>query len=186
MSFTHLHCHGQYSLLDGHCRYNKLAAKAKELGQTALAITEHGYMFGAVEFTTPVRMSASSPSSAANSTRHRPPSMRSRQPQSQAGTSSCCLRPPPAITTCSSWPASLRPTACITSRASTWTFSRSTTKASFASLLACRGISPLSCSQETKRALMRKHRSSKISLVRTSTSSCSITAWKTRKRSSSR
>lgn len=50
MSFTHLHCHGQYSLLDGHCRYNKLAAKAKELGQTALAITEHGYMFGAVEF----------------------------------------------------------------------------------------------------------------------------------------
>lgn len=50
MSFTHLHCHGQYSLLDGHCRYSKLAAKAKELGQTALAITEHGYMFGVVEF----------------------------------------------------------------------------------------------------------------------------------------
>lgn len=50
MSFVHLHVHTEYSLLDGACRIGKLAHAAKELGQTALAITDHGVMYGAVEF----------------------------------------------------------------------------------------------------------------------------------------
>ena len=50
MAFTHLHVHTEYSLLDGACRIDKLLAKAKELGQTAMAITDHGVMYGAVKF----------------------------------------------------------------------------------------------------------------------------------------
>lgn len=48
--FVHLHVHTQYSLLDGHSRIKSLVKKAKELGQPALAITDHGYMYGIVEF----------------------------------------------------------------------------------------------------------------------------------------
>ena len=50
MAFVHLHVHTEYSLLDGACRVEKLVSKAKELGQTALAITDHGVMYGAVAF----------------------------------------------------------------------------------------------------------------------------------------
>lgn len=48
--FTHLHVHTKFSLLDGHCRIEELVQRAVELGQTALAITDHGYLYGAVEF----------------------------------------------------------------------------------------------------------------------------------------
>lgn len=48
--FTHLHLHTQFSLLDGACRLGNLAARAKELGMTSLAITDHGNMYGAVDF----------------------------------------------------------------------------------------------------------------------------------------
>ena len=50
MSFVHLHVHTEYSLLDGDCRIEPLVARAKELGQTALAVTDHGVMYGAVAF----------------------------------------------------------------------------------------------------------------------------------------
>ncbi len=50
MAFTHLHVHTAYSLLDGACRISDLVARAKELGMTSLAITDHGVMFGCVEF----------------------------------------------------------------------------------------------------------------------------------------
>lgn len=50
MSFVHLHVHTEYSLLDGDCRIEQLVSRAKELGQTALAITDHGVMYGAVAF----------------------------------------------------------------------------------------------------------------------------------------
>ena len=50
MSFVHLHVHSEYSLLDGACRIDDMAACAKELGQNALAITDHGVMYGAVNF----------------------------------------------------------------------------------------------------------------------------------------
>ncbi len=52
MAFTHLHVHTEYSLLDGACRIDKLLDKAKELGMTACAITDHGVMYGAVQFFT--------------------------------------------------------------------------------------------------------------------------------------
>lgn len=48
--FVHLHTHSEYSLLDGACRLKEMAAYAKSLGQTALALTDHGNMYGAVEF----------------------------------------------------------------------------------------------------------------------------------------
>ena len=50
MSFVHLHVHTEYSLLDGACRIEEIAKRAKELGQTALAVTDHGVMYGAVAF----------------------------------------------------------------------------------------------------------------------------------------
>lgn len=50
MSFTHLHVHTEYSLLDGACRINELVSTAKGLGQKSLAITDHGVMYGAVAF----------------------------------------------------------------------------------------------------------------------------------------
>ncbi len=48
--FTHLHVHTEYSLLDGMCRISKLVARAKELGMDSLAITDHGVMYGVIEF----------------------------------------------------------------------------------------------------------------------------------------
>ena len=50
MAFVHLHVHTEFSLLDGACRIEKVAKRAKEMGQTALAITDHGVMYGAVAF----------------------------------------------------------------------------------------------------------------------------------------
>jgi DNA polymerase III subunit alpha len=48
--FTHLHVHTEYSLLDGMCSISKLVARAKELGMDSLAITDHGVMYGVIEF----------------------------------------------------------------------------------------------------------------------------------------
>lgn len=48
--FVHLHVHTQYSLLDGMIRLNELFKKAKEFGMPAIAITDHGNMFGAIDF----------------------------------------------------------------------------------------------------------------------------------------
>lgn len=48
--FTHLHVHTEYSLLDGACKIGALLDRAKELGQTSLAITDHGAMYGAIDF----------------------------------------------------------------------------------------------------------------------------------------
>ena len=50
MSFTHLHVHTQYSLLDGAARVGDLIAHCKELGMDTLAITDHGVMYGVVDF----------------------------------------------------------------------------------------------------------------------------------------
>jgi DNA polymerase-3 subunit alpha len=46
---AHLHVHSEYSLLDGACKIEKLAARAAEFGQPALGLTDHGVMNGAVE-----------------------------------------------------------------------------------------------------------------------------------------
>src|ERR1700733_13139431 len=50
MSFVHLHCHSEYSLLDGANRIDSLIHRALEFEQPALAITDHGNLFGAWEF----------------------------------------------------------------------------------------------------------------------------------------
>ena len=50
MSFVHLHLHSEYSLLDGACRIDGLMDRVKELGQTAVAITDHGVMYGCIDF----------------------------------------------------------------------------------------------------------------------------------------
>ena len=50
MSFVHLHVHTEFSLLDGACRIDGLAKRVKELGQPAVAVTDHGVMYGAVDF----------------------------------------------------------------------------------------------------------------------------------------
>ena len=50
MAFAHLHVHTEYSLLDGACRIDALAKRIKELGQTSVAITDHGVMYGCVNF----------------------------------------------------------------------------------------------------------------------------------------
>ncbi|MDD4850564.1 MAG: DNA polymerase III subunit alpha [Gemmiger sp.] len=48
--FTHLHVHTEYSLLDGACRIDRLFERVKALGQTAVAITDHGVMYGCIQF----------------------------------------------------------------------------------------------------------------------------------------
>src|SRR5205085_12200335 len=50
MSFVHLHLHTEYSLLDGATRPDQLAKRVSQLGMPACAITDHGNMFGAIEF----------------------------------------------------------------------------------------------------------------------------------------
>ena len=50
MAFTHLHVHTEYSLLDGSCKIKELVARAKELGMDSMAITDHGVMYGVIDF----------------------------------------------------------------------------------------------------------------------------------------
>ena len=50
MSFVHLHVHSEYSLLDGACRIDRMMDRVKELGQDAIAITDHGVMYGCIDF----------------------------------------------------------------------------------------------------------------------------------------
>ena len=50
MSFVHLHVHSEYSLLDGACRIGGMMDRVKEIGQNAIAITDHGVMYGCIDF----------------------------------------------------------------------------------------------------------------------------------------
>ena len=50
MDFTHLHVHTEYSLLDGSSKIKEIVARAKELGMDSLAITDHGVMYGVIDF----------------------------------------------------------------------------------------------------------------------------------------
>ena len=50
MAFTHLHVHTEYSLLDGSSKIKELTARAKELGMDSMAITDHGVMYGVIDF----------------------------------------------------------------------------------------------------------------------------------------
>ncbi len=55
MSFAHLHLHTEYSLLDGACRINKLIPRLKALGMDACAVTDHGALYGAIDFYTAMK-----------------------------------------------------------------------------------------------------------------------------------
>ena len=55
MAFTHLHLHTEYSLLDGACRIGSLAKRLKELGMDSCAMTDHGVLYGAIEFYTAMK-----------------------------------------------------------------------------------------------------------------------------------
>ncbi|NMC11475.1 MAG: DNA polymerase III subunit alpha [Chloroflexi bacterium] len=50
MTFVHLHVHSEYSLLDGFCNLKKLVNRAKDMGMPAIALTDHGTMFGVIDF----------------------------------------------------------------------------------------------------------------------------------------
>ena len=50
MGFTHLHVHTEYSLLDGACRIRDMMQRVKDIGQDAIAITDHGVMYGVIDF----------------------------------------------------------------------------------------------------------------------------------------
>ena len=50
MGFVHLHLHTEYSLLDGACRIERLMDRVKALGQDTVAVTDHGVMYGVVDF----------------------------------------------------------------------------------------------------------------------------------------
>ena len=50
MGFVHLHVHSEYSLLDGACRIRKMMDRVKEIGQDAIALTDHGVMYGVIDF----------------------------------------------------------------------------------------------------------------------------------------
>ena len=51
MGFTHLHVHTEYSLLDGSNKIKEYVARVKELGMDSAAITDHGVMYGVIDFT---------------------------------------------------------------------------------------------------------------------------------------
>src|SRR5205807_10216343 len=59
--FVHLHTHTEYSLLDGAARIGELVETARRMGQPAVAITDHGVLYGAVEFTTAARKAGIKP-----------------------------------------------------------------------------------------------------------------------------
>lgn len=50
MSFVHLHVHSEFSLLDGACRISSMMDRVKEIGQNAIALTDHGVMYGCIDF----------------------------------------------------------------------------------------------------------------------------------------
>src|SRR5438067_5925049 len=59
--FAHLHVHSEYSLLDGVSRIPRLVERAKELGMESLALTDHGAMYGAIEFYQPAKKAGVKP-----------------------------------------------------------------------------------------------------------------------------
>ena len=67
MSFVHLHVHTEYSLLDGSNKIKEYVARVKELGMNSAAITDHGVMYGVIDFYRRRAPRASNPSSDARS-----------------------------------------------------------------------------------------------------------------------
>ena len=70
MKFTHLHVHTEYSLLDGSNKIKEYVARVKELGMDSAAITDHGVMYGVIDFTGQPKRRGSTPSWAVRYTWH--------------------------------------------------------------------------------------------------------------------
>lgn len=140
MSFAHLHVHTEYSLLDGACRIRDLPKLVKSMGQTACAITDHGVMYGAVDFYRACKAEGIKPIIGcevyvAPRTRFD----KQHEFDSEAVIWCCCARMRRAIgifPTSSQWRTSR---AFTSSRASTWIFCVSTPRASSRS----RRVSPV-------------------------------------------
>ncbi len=75
MSFAHLHVHTEYSLLDGSNKIKEYVARVKELGMNSAAITDHGVMYGVIDFYREAKSRALSRSSAVRSMWHRIPAL---------------------------------------------------------------------------------------------------------------
>lgn len=98
MSFTHLHLHTEYSLLDGACRIPKLVERIKALGMTSCAITDHGVMYGCIDFYSAMKDAGIKPIMAARSTSAATGWTNLPRTASTA-TSSSCAKTTPAIRT---------------------------------------------------------------------------------------
>ena len=80
MSFAHLHVHTEYSLLDGSNKIKEYVKRIKELGMTAGAITDHGVMFGVIDFYKEAKAAGIDPVWDARSTWPRTPDLTGRCP----------------------------------------------------------------------------------------------------------
>ena len=80
--FTHLHLHTDFSLLDGACDVDKLVKRVQDIGQTSVAITDHGNIYGAVHFFEAAKKQGIKPILG-------PASRRSTWPSTPKGSSAC-------------------------------------------------------------------------------------------------
>ena len=106
MPFVNLHVHTEYSLLDGACRINKLFDRVKELGQTAVAITDHGVMYGCVEFYKAAKKAGIKPIICEVYASPRGPALTTAMSSTATrGTWCCCAKTRRATATCLIWSA---------------------------------------------------------------------------------
>ncbi len=119
--FVHLHCHSHYSLLDGANRIPELVAHTKAQGMNALAMTDHGNLYGAIEFYRECKAAGSTRSSATKPTSPRTGGTTAKPAAAArpATTSRCWPKMTPASATSSRWRRSPSWKATTTSRAST-------------------------------------------------------------------
>ena len=120
--FVHLHIHSEYSLLDGACRIKGLVQRAKALGQSAVAITDHGVMYGVSDFYKECKKAGIRPIIGCEVyVAPAPASIRSTGWIPPPTTSSCCAKMRWATATSSTWSPAASPRAFTISPASTAT-----------------------------------------------------------------
>ncbi|HEV3465107.1 MAG TPA: PHP domain-containing protein [Actinomycetota bacterium] len=128
-SFAHLHVHTEYSMLDGAARVDDLFAEAARMDMPALAMTDHGQLFGAVDFYLAGQKHGVKPILGTEAYLAPGPGSRSSAatPPSPTATSPCWPRTRPATPTCCGW--SRRPRWRATSTSPAWTGSCSSATA---------------------------------------------------------
>ena len=98
MAFTHLHVHTEFSLLDGFCKIKELPGVVKSMGQTACAITDHGVMYGVIDFYRACKAEGIKPI-----IRAAPGSIRSTNSTARAAIWCCCAKTRRATATSPTW-----------------------------------------------------------------------------------